>query len=350
MAVVGYPISRAGITRRGLRNLAESNGIGVVDIGDLVCVAGSGLATNVASGRTRLRPSQSGVYKGVYEVWNDSTFAITHAAGGANPRIDSIVARINDIDDLGNSTTSGQLDVLAGTATSGATLDNRSGAATPSANEQVLYDVLVPAAAASSASFTYRDRRAYANPVIPRSMSSYDGVAMAYQHEQTGSVSIAVAATNYQGASLAYLSRPITATRLRWTYSQGSTAATGNYVIAIYDASGRRIVDTGSIAFTGASNTRQPRAETISSTRFEPGPYYVLIGTTIATGGSSVSFTGAIFGSFTGNAPPPFPGVSFFSTTGGITPPTTLAAMTDSAVTSMAVNAAGVPQIALSTS
>jgi hypothetical protein len=51
-------------------------------------------------------------------------------------------------------------------------------------------------------------------------------------------------------------------------------------VIAIFDASGRKIIDTGSVAFAGARQHMafRARSETITATTFEAGWYYGFFG------------------------------------------------------------------------
>src|SRR5262249_38110067 len=89
-----------------------------------------------------------------------------------------------------------------------------------------------------------------------------------------------------QAAALVSVPRRIkAATRIRWKYLHDNVnAATGNYVLSLYDASGRKIVDPGSVAVTGAASSVQVRSETITATDFEPGVYYLLIGSTLTAG------------------------------------------------------------------
>lgn len=353
MTILAAPLQANGMTARQLRQMVElAGGVGVANPGDLQCSAGTGIQTNVTAGRARLRPYDGSVYRGIYDVWNDATFAITHnAADGTNPRIDQIVATVKDNTELASGANLGTLEVVTGTATGGASLDNRTGAAALGINQLLLYDVLVPAGAGSAASYTYRDRRPYANSgAIPRAMSAgltapYDAVAMQALGPSVTAAQIAVAAVNYQGAVRMFLPSAITATRIRFSYTQGPTAATGNFIIAIYDASGRLIVSSSSTAFSGAANTLQQQSLTIASTRFEPGVYYVLMGTTIATASSTVIFNGCYAG-MASSAMPPI-GQAKYATSGGVTAPTTLLSMTDAAVT-LAAQFIAVPIITLS--
>lgn len=349
MAIKGYPHQKFGTSARTHRNLS-GDGVGVVEPGDLVASAGTGYASALTSGRVRMRPNQAGTYKGIYEVWNDAALSLTHTSPGANPRVDQIVARINDIADLGSGSDLATIAIVDGTATVGATLDNRTGVTALAANEILLWDVLVPNGAGSAAAFTYRDRRAFGSQsIIPRALSGgtfdavlLDPVGLPVERGTT----IPVAATNFQGAVRCYLDAPITATKIRFTYVQGATAATGNFIVSIYDASGRLVVSTSSTAFAGAANSLQQQSLTIASTRFEAGVYYVHIGTTIATASSSVLFTGVIVDAT--NIPPSPIGLTKFSTTGGVTPPTTLLSMSDLA-TALGSATMAVPLVELAT-
>lgn len=348
MPVDIYPAQALGMTARQLRNFAANLGVGVMDLGDLQTAwSGAGFASTVQAGRVKMQPLVAGVPKGIFEVWNESALGLTHNnPDGTNPRLDQIVARAGDVPDLGASGNLGEIAIRTGTATGGATLDNRTGAATLAFNELLLYDVLVPAGAANGSTFSYRDRRPYGKPIIPRALtggSPFDTASPQFLEaiESLQGTAIAVAATNYQSAAAVWLPNAITATKIRWSYQQGATAATGNYNIGIYDASGRKIVETGSVAFAGAANSTQLRTETISSTRFEAGVYYVVIGTTIATASSSVAFNGVPINTRRGRQ-----GAVWYSTTGGVTLPTTILSFTD-AFQTVSGQACAVPTVVL---
>lgn len=333
MAVKAYPHQKFALSAKNHRNLSPG-GVGIVDPGDLAASAGSGYASNITAGRCRMRSNVGGIYTGgIYEVLNDATLALTHSNPGGSARIDQIVARISDIADLGSGSDLAELAIVTGTA-SGGTLDNRTGATALAANEILLWDVLVPNGAGSAASFTYRDRRPYAIPgVVPKALSGGTFDAVCFDPVGKGiesDASIAVAAVNYQAAHLMFLPAAITATKIRFAYKQGSTAATGNYIVSIYDASGRLIVSSSSTAFTGAGGSFQAVSLTISSTRFEAGLYYVHIGTTIATASSAVYFSGVAVGSAASAFGPVALGIAKHVSSGGVTPPTTLLSMTDS--------------------
>jgi hypothetical protein len=81
------------------------------------------------------------------------------AADPSNPRLDQVILRVYDstIDSTGNNFA--RVEVLTGTPQVGATLANRSGAASLSANAMRLADVLVPAGSTSVTNASIKDRR-----------------------------------------------------------------------------------------------------------------------------------------------------------------------------------------------
>jgi hypothetical protein len=104
------------------------------------------------------KPSEGGAWvagtsvaesQGPYWIWNESNTTLTiNTANGSNPRIETIIARIEDAQFAG-SNKKAVLQVVEGTATSGATLENLSGKGTVPASSLVLAYVLVPAGASS---------------------------------------------------------------------------------------------------------------------------------------------------------------------------------------------------------
>lgn len=124
-------------------------------------------------------------------------------------------------------------------------------------------------------------------------------------------------------AALFYLPHRIaSATRIRWRYTQQATALTGNYVFGIYDTLGVKIVDTGSVALTGAALSRQARSEAITAHTLESGPYYVLAMFSKGNAGT-IAFSGVE----TANSP--VPNVGLRKPAAGFTAPSTIADFTD---------------------
>lgn len=119
---------------------------GVADIGGgslLVTTGGSGLNVSVAQGGAWVEGVDDD--RGFYSVYNDAPVTVTVAAANpTNPRIDQVIARVYD-STYGEGADEWVLEVLAGTATAGATLVNLNGAATLPDNSITLAYVLVPA-------------------------------------------------------------------------------------------------------------------------------------------------------------------------------------------------------------
>lgn len=137
---------------------------GVVNAGDYLVTqrgAGANMSVDVAAGQAWIQGDDV-AYQGLYHMTNDATInAAVSAAHATLPRLDQIVARIYDSTVTGVSDTP-TIEVIAGTATSGATLDNRTGAASLPNGAMRIADVLVPAAAGSIVTANIRDRRPWA--------------------------------------------------------------------------------------------------------------------------------------------------------------------------------------------
>lgn len=292
--------------------------------------------------------------QGLYRVRNDATKnSANFSAGGmaaphaTKPRLDQICARVYDTDVDGSGSHKWVLVVVAGTAATGATLDNREGAATLPESTMLLADVLVPAGAAKALEAgDIRDRRPFCYPIVPPLLTDVDMVPLIPLLAPQTTVAVHGGHDTLQSAVAVYLPRRIvSATKIRWRYGQQATALTGNYILALYDASGRKIIDTGSVAWTGAKETIQVRSETITATTFEAGIYYLLIGNDSASEGGC-QFTGvAVEENYYA------PGTSAVNlalrnASGGITPPATLLGFTDAA--SSGGVAPAVPLITLS--
>lgn len=281
---------------------------------------------------------------------------ITSNASG-NPRLDQVVLEVLDQQHAGSSNLA-QIRVVAGTPTAAATLDNRNGAAALPANCLLLADVLVASGAASIVTADIRDRRAFCLAgVIPPLLTDVDMVAFLpggnRKSETAGGFYQHTAHDTMQSAALMFLPRRIVAaTRIRWKYTHGATANTGNYNIGIYDASGRQIVATGAVAFTGAGSSFQQRSETISATTFEAGYYYVAAGWDSATAGGITGYEAFELGVLGGGANDLIgagvPNVGLRSATGGTTLPTTLLSMTDVSGITSSTSVPAVPMVALS--
>lgn len=280
---------------------------------------------------------------------------VTANASG-NPRLDMVVLEILDAQHTGSSSVM-QLRMVNGTATGGATLDNRTGAAALPASCILLADILVPNGAASIVTADIRDRRSSAVwgalPVLAGVGSSVNQVAFMPAHGlQVSNVQVS-AQTNmdlFQSAALMFLPRRIvSATRVRWRYQQGATANAGNWIIGIYDATGRNIVSTAATAYVGGANTYTEATTTIAATTFEAGWYWVAIGNSAATAASTVVAV-SVFGTLANAGGPgvPYRNIMVRVGSGGTTLPTTLLGMTDVGALGAATVSPAVPLIALS--
>lgn len=138
---------------------------GVVNTGDLMVTqraAGANMSVDVAAGSAWVKGTSS-ARQGIYNVYNDATVNLALvSANPTNPRVDQIILRVYDSSDGGSAQDLGAVEVVTGTATAGATLTNRNGAAVLPAHSILLADVLVGAAAGSVGNTVIRDRRLWA--------------------------------------------------------------------------------------------------------------------------------------------------------------------------------------------
>ena len=306
--------------------------------------------------------------QGLYRIDNTDTTAptadtylaqltdgVSFTVGDAtNPRVDQVILEVLDQQHVGSSNLA-QIRVLVGTPTATASLDNRLGVATLPASCILLADVLMPISQATVVTANIRDRRAFPLPgTVPVPITAVDQVAFVPAPNlppaaQNNGISNANHALQQAAVQMYLPRRIVSATRIRWRYAQDATTAiTGNYTIAIYDASGRKIVDTGVVAYTGAINTWQTRSETITATTFEPGAYYVLLGNASTAGnctpaGVVLNVTAALqsVGAIG-------PNIGLRSATGGTTMPNTLLAFTDVSTLAAATSIPVIPFITLS--
>jgi microcystin-dependent protein len=154
MALVGTSLPFQNVAmpaldlRRYLAILISSEG--VAGSGDMAVAqrsAGANMSVDIAAGEAYVQ-GDSVTNQGFYFALNDATYNLTGftAAHGSLPRIDRVVLRVRDAFH-GDAASDVAFAILTGTATSGATLANTTGAATPGNGELVLANILVPAAA-----------------------------------------------------------------------------------------------------------------------------------------------------------------------------------------------------------
>lgn len=295
-------------TARSIRRMVDyAIGEGVVDYSAYRVSFSAGLTVNVSAGVGFIR-GNSNSDQGLYRCTNLTNRTVTlPAADATNPRIDQIVLQVQDAFEDAGAGNQGAVTFLAGTPTAGATLDNRNGVAPLAVNSPsliVLADVLVnannsPALSTSS----IRDRRPVAVPGTPPVALGGRQMVMLEPLVPYPNGGYSVVGTDYatrQSAFACYLPTRIPATHFRWKYRQDQTNPVGtgqNWNMAICDASGRLIAQTGNVAFAGAANTAQQIARAFSPAlpagyMFEMGAYYIWF----SLSGLSATQTFAYFG------------------------------------------------------
>jgi hypothetical protein len=149
---------------------------GVWDSGDLKPTWSSAMNISLAPGFALVPANNSGNL-GLYHIQNDAALTVTlDPAHASLPRLDQVYILIDDSTDGAAADDNPQALKLTGTATTGATLDNRLGAAALPSNALRIADVLVPAAAGALSAAAVRDRRQWARGayrLITRAAADY---------------------------------------------------------------------------------------------------------------------------------------------------------------------------------
>ena len=105
---------------------------GIVQVGDYKVAqrgAGANMSVDVAAGESWV-DGDSAADQGFYHVVNDATVNVSIANNASgNPRVDTIVLKVNDSADAGSGTDIPALEVVQGTPTAAATLANLKGIA-----------------------------------------------------------------------------------------------------------------------------------------------------------------------------------------------------------------------------
>jgi hypothetical protein len=138
---------------------------GVLTSTDFALTLTSGLSFSIAAGVAWVK-GDNVADQGMFRQYEPSAKTLTCPTAHATlPRLDQVILRIMDNPSDASTFNEGRLEVVPGTATSGATLDNRSGAANLNTLDQasksliLLHDVLVPAGATTLVSGDVRDKR-----------------------------------------------------------------------------------------------------------------------------------------------------------------------------------------------
>ena len=253
-------------------------GEGVAGYEDLRVTPGSGIGVSVAAGEGYVRGDHV-PRQGLYKIVNDAAKASSAfelgglgAAHASNPRLDQIIAQVRDHEADGSGLRKWRLEALAGTATAGASLDNRDGAAPLPSSAMLLADVLVPAAASSLSASDIRDRRPFSLPLLPPVKNDRVEVPMIPLFGLTYLPGFNNASDNNKQSAAAFVlpQRVVGANRIAVGWDDQPV---GDYVIGVYDASGRKIVSA-----IKAFDVIDRHYVAIPTTTFEAGIYYVLFG------------------------------------------------------------------------
>lgn len=173
----------AGETYPALRDRVVLSHGGVVQQGawddlDFKVTPASGMTVDVGIGYALVTANQSG-NQGIYHVENTAATGTVTAAHATLPRVDRVILKINDpATDVGLGTSTPAIQVLAGSATSGANLDNRTGAQSIPTGALLLADILVPAASSSILAANVRDRRTAARGTFFRAIATSGSIAI----------------------------------------------------------------------------------------------------------------------------------------------------------------------------
>lgn len=299
-----------GYSARSVRRQIDyAIGEGVDDYASFRVTFSASLTVSISTGIAFLR-GNSNADQGMYrcELLTAKTDTLA-AADATNPRIDCVVLQVQDAAEDAGAGNQAVVTHLTGTPTAGATLDNRNGApslAVSSPTLIILADVLVNANNSPALSNSYiRDRRPFAvRGTVPAALSTV-GKSIVLFDPPAG---VNCSSTNLRGdydashsaAMAMYLPRRIAATHVRWRYRQDGTVVVGtgqNWNIAICDASGRLIGQTGNTAFAGAIYTFQNQLRPFNPALsagyvFEAGWYYVWFGISAVTSTSIAWYMG----------------------------------------------------------
>lgn len=116
-------------------------------------------------------------------------------AHATNPRVDSVVVQVDDDEHDAGGNTRARVMVLTGTATGGATLDNRTGAPALPNSALLLADVLVPATDTTISNTQIRDRRKWARGAY-RMIKRVTNAAAGNNYTTTSLTTVEIDATN----------------------------------------------------------------------------------------------------------------------------------------------------------
>jgi hypothetical protein len=281
-----------------------------------------------------------------YETTGQPTVTIG-AADATNPRIDRVVLTRSGVDS--QAATPG---VIVGTPSSGATLDNLTGAAAIPVGSLLLADVLVPAGAVVVASANVRDRRSIQSPGASTPLAPIDVVTPLLHPAMIANYASGLqpSQTGLQLGVRYWLPRRVLANVVRWKYScPTGSPAVGAWNIGIYDESLRKLAETGSQAWANSTGTLVLATPLLAGVQLEAGPIFIVFGMTLSSG--TAAFVGTLAGNqaatpFTGQ--PGVAGVAYIAGAGGVTLPQTFIGQTDVGNTTVTSALCSIPQVSLS--
>lgn len=238
------------------------------------------MSVDVSEGRSWVR-GDNVERQGIYQVVNDDTTNVTVPASDAtNPRIDRLILQINDSSVIGSSDIP-ELEILEGTPTSGATLNNLTGAQSVPDSAILLADILVSASATTVTDAKIRDRRSFRDPTVLLPIVNTDfplgdeynsstisahplGFGMGYTR--------VVGSDGEEAISVpVQLRQRVTVEELAWRYKQDPvTPLTGDYEFAFHDNSGRLLLEASG-SFSGSAGDVIDQAIATTLTILEPG-------------------------------------------------------------------------------
>jgi hypothetical protein len=237
---------------------------GVYSSGDFAVsqrATGTNMSVDIAIGAGWIKVD-TGARNGLSHVWSDAIAnAPINAAHATLPRIDRIVIQYNDSNipaGVGGDVPS--VRVVTGTATSGATLDNETGAAAVPNDALHLADVLVSAATSTIINSAIRDRRPWAANEQVYTLSAASTLAipvdsknerLAYVHwelEFSGRPNLWLRINNDGNANYEWSSNGLLHTQTTRTLVQDSQTGTSNGLLM---ASSPSVSTTGFTIGTG---------------------------------------------------------------------------------------------------
>jgi hypothetical protein len=298
------------------RYLLEHQGFveGVIGTGDFAVTqrgTGANMSVDVAVGSGWIKVD-TGTRNGLSHAWSDAIENVAVAAAHATlPRIDRVVVQYNDSAiPAGTGGDVPTVRVVTGTATSGATLDNETGAASVPADSLHLADVLVAANASSILTAAVRDRRPWAihervytvsalsaaSPLtIPVDSKNERLAIIDWELEFSGRPNLWVRPNNDGSAVYEWASNGLLHTQTTRTLVQDSQTATSNGLLLAASAT------TATTGFTIGSGTYRVPLRTSTSTKRISGGYGST-GNSVGSGNTSalgISVTGVYPGTST---------------------------------------------------